>query len=278
MNSGHLHYLAAFADNGAGGNPAGVWVGDELPSPAEMQRIASAVGASETAFIAPATGARRTIRYFSPEAEVPFCGHATIASGVVLGQKSGAGAYTLDTSAGEVIVSTGQRDGHMEASLQSVATRQQPIADADLEEVLHGLRWTHDDLDAGLPPVNAYAGGWHYVIAVAARSTLDQLDYDFDAIKALMLREGLTTLQLVWREREDLFHARNPFPVGGVFEDPATGSAAAALGGYLRDAGFITPPYEFDIRQGEAAGMPSLIRVHVPADGGIVVSGAAREL
>ena len=53
MNSGTLYLLSAFSNNPEGGNPAGVWIGDALPDPAEMQRIAADVGFSETAFIAP---------------------------------------------------------------------------------------------------------------------------------------------------------------------------------------------------------------------------------
>ena len=93
-----------------------------------------------------------------------------------------------------------------------------------------------------------------------------------------MLRENLTTVQLVWRERPDLFHSRNPFPVGGVVEDPATGASAAALGGYLRDAGIIDTPFRFVIQQGETMGRPSLLTVDVPPTGGIVVSGSAIDL
>ena len=74
----------------SGGNPAGVWIGEALPADDEMQRIAAEVGYSETAFLAPdgsgATG-RFRVRYFSPLAEVPFCGHATIASGVALAER-----------------------------------------------------------------------------------------------------------------------------------------------------------------------------------------------
>jgi len=70
-----------------------------------------------------------------------------------------------------------------------------------------------------------------------------------------------------------VFHSRNPFPVGGVVEDPATGAAAAALGGYLRAAGLIPVPSTVTILQGEAMGRPSRIVVDVPVDGGIVVSG-----
>ena len=51
------------------------------------------------------------------------------------------------------------------------------------------------------------------MLAVTDATRLADLKYDFETLKALMLREDLTTLQLVWRERPDLFHARNPFPV-----------------------------------------------------------------
>ena len=60
-----------------------------------------------------------------------------------------------------------------------------------------------------------------------------------------MLHEDLTTLQLVWRESSEIFHSRNPFPIGGIIEHPVTGAAAAALGGYLRNAKLIEVPATF---------------------------------
>ncbi len=278
MVKGKLYHLASFSVGTEGGNPAGVWIGEELPEPATMQQIAADVGASETAFIAPATGRHRSVRYYSPEVEVSFCGHATIASGVVLGREHGEGTYRLDTAIGEVEVTARQRGTQMEASLRSVDTRQERLADETLQEALNCLGWKTDELDPGLPPIKAYAGAWHLILATANAETLDKLDYDFDALRTLMQREGLTTLQLVWRERDDLFHSRNPFPIGGVVEDPATGAAAAALGGYLRDANIVATPFEFQIRQGERMGMPSLLEVEVPQTGGIFVTGVARDI
>ncbi len=275
MTNGTVHHLSAFTDDPAGGNPAGVWVGDELPDAATMQRIAADVGASETAFVAPATGVDREVRYFSPELEVSFCGHATIATGAVLGTLHGEGTYRLATSVGEVLVTARIRNGNAQASLVSVDTRQKPLTDLLLDETLAALGWDSDDLDDSIPPAVAYAGAWHLVLAVAQARRLAELDYDFEKLKALMLRENLTTLQLVWREEEYLFHSRNPFPIGGIVEDPATGAAAAALGGYLRDAGIMAAPATFLIRQGEAMGRPSLITVDVPTSGGIKVTGSA---
>ncbi|HZW59858.1 MAG TPA: PhzF family phenazine biosynthesis isomerase [Woeseiaceae bacterium] len=278
MDQGTLHRLAAFTDDPAGGNPAGVWIGETLPEAAAMQALAALVGYSETAFVAPAAGPQRDIRYYSPEAEVSFCGHATIAAGVVLGRTGGDGTYRLATAIGEVPVRVRRRGGRFEASLESVAPRHEAVPDAVLDEALATLSWARQDLDPALPPARAYAGAWHLVLAAGSAARLADLDYDFDALKRLMLREQLTTLQLVWRERDGLWHARDPFPVGGVVEDPATGAAAAAFGGYLRDAGLLEAPARFIIRQGEVLGRPSLLTVEVPASGGIVVTGAAVDL
>ncbi|QOR37735.1 PhzF family phenazine biosynthesis isomerase [Billgrantia diversa] len=276
--SGTLYRLAAFTDNPNGGNPAGVWLGEALPEPAEMQRIAAEVGYSETAFIAPTNGERRTVRYYSPEAEVSFCGHATVASGVLLGQLSGAGSYMLDTAVGEVMVTVNQVDGEWQASLVSVTPEFRPAAPELVEQVRELLGWQAEELDLEIAPALAYAGAWHLVLACQEKARLERLEYDFEGLKALMLREGLTTLQLVWREGEGDFHSRNPFPVGGVVEDPATGASAAALGGYLRDAGLLQAPAQLTIRQGEAMGWPSRLQVDIPLSGGIVVTGHAVSL
>jgi PhzF family phenazine biosynthesis protein len=275
VDAGTLYRLAAFSDRSEGGNPAGVWVGDTLPEPAVMQRIAASVGFSETAFVAPASGARRTVRYYSPEAEVSFCGHATIATGVLLGQLEGDGSYALDTAVGTVPVVVRSRDGVREASLTSVEPAHAEASEELLSEVLATLDWCVDELDPSIPPARVYAGAWHLVLATAESGRLSELDYDFERLKAAMLRENLTTLQLVWRERELVFHSRNPFPVGGVVEDPATGAAAAALGGYLRDAALLAAPATILIRQGESMGRPSRLTVDIPARGGVVVTGTA---
>lgn len=272
---GQLHRYAAFTDTPGGGNPAGVWIGEALPDAAEMQRIAAEVGYSETAFISPAQGHRRKVRYYSPLKEIDFCGHATIASGVVLGKTEGAGTYQFSIKPGEIQVDVNQKDGGWLASLNSVTPQHKKLEPGLLTEVLTTLGWNESDLNPALPPMLAYAGAWHLVIAVHARERLAKLEYDFNVLKTLMLAHELTTLQLVWKENGNLYHSRNPFPVGGVIEDPATGAAAAALGGYLRDEGLVEAPSSILIKQGEDMGRPSTLFVDIPATGGIVVSGYA---
>jgi PhzF family phenazine biosynthesis protein len=273
--TGRLFRYAAFATTPDGGNPAGVWVGDALPPGAEMQSIAADVACPVTAFLAPAQGFEREVRYFSVEREVDLCGHATIASGVHFGRTQGEGEYRFATRIGTLPVRVRRHDGLWEAEFASAPPRHEPASATLLRAALAALHWSESDLDPTIPPARIYAGNWHLLIAAQAPARLAGLDYDYEPLKALMMIHGLATLQLVWRERPDLFHARDPFPVGGVVEDPATGSGAAALGGYLRDAGLLEAPATLLIRQGEAMGRPSRIAVHIPAAGSIMVSGNA---
>jgi PhzF family phenazine biosynthesis protein len=245
----------------------------------QMQRIAANVGFSETAFLFPdaAGPGHLRVRYFSPLAEVPFCGHATIASTVALAERNGPGQLTLDTAAGEVVVSSRyDEDGALVAALTSVPPRVEPLLDADLDEILAALRWNTADLDPGLPGRVAFAGASHPVLAAATRERLAALDYDFDRLGRLMAERDWITVQLVWREGADVFHVRNPFPPGGVVEDPATGAAAAAFGAYLRELGLVDVPSTITLHQGEDLGRPSRLTVGIPAgDGPITVSGHA---
>ncbi|MFT6350253.1 MAG: PhzF family phenazine biosynthesis protein [Psychromonas sp.] len=278
MNSHTLQKLAAFTSTPEGGNPAGVWIGDALPEPREMQRIAAEVGFSETAFVAPSKGSKRTVRYYSPEAEVAFCGHATIATGVALGKKSGSGTYQFETSIGTIPVEVSEHNGEISAALTSVEPKFEWPSDSLLKEVLSTLGWCLDDLDTNIPPARAFGGNWHLVLAVKSKQRLDDLNYDFEKLKKIMLDDDLTTLQLIWRENDELIHSRNPFPVGGVVEDSATGAAAVALGGYLREAKIINTPKYINILQGEIMGWPSQLNLSIPNVGGIKVSGTAVQL
>ena len=88
QNSIFVQTMAAFTDGDEGGNPAGIAITEALPRESSMQRIAADVGASETVFAAPLSQGWR-VRYFSPETEIPFCGHATIALAAALGEAHG---------------------------------------------------------------------------------------------------------------------------------------------------------------------------------------------
>ena len=282
-----LRYTAFSSDPG-GGNPAGIVLDAAALGDAEMLSIAADVGFSETAFLAPPPpsldappGRGFTVRYFSPLAEVAFCGHATVATAVALAERIGPGELVFSTPAGVVPVTVTERDGVPYATLTSVEPRTSDVSEDDLVEALAALDWQPGDLDPALPPAIANAGNDHLVVAAATRERLATLDYDFDRLKGLMQRRELTTLQLVWRESDAVFHVRDPFPVGGVFEDPATGAAAAAFGAYLRAMGLVRPDEsaQLTLHQGHDMGRPSLLTVGLLAgDARVRVSGTATRL
>lgn len=270
--------LASFADGNAGGNPAGVVICEVLPDVPTMQATAAEVGYSETAFAAPLSGAWR-VRYFAPEIEVPFCGHATIALGAALARREGDGLFHLRLNKAEITVE-GRRDGAaLVAALHSPSTHSEPAPPDLVRDALALFGYTQGDLDPRLPPAIAQGGAKHLVLALAERARLSEMHYELNVGRELMLTHGFTTIALVHAEHQRLFHARNPFAAGGVYEDPATGAAAAALAGYLRDAGWLRDG-TVDIIQGEDMGMRSRIHVEIPpeAGSGIRVSGAVRAL
>lgn len=271
-----LRYTA-FSTDPRGGNPAGIVLDARGMAEADMQRVAAEVGYSETAFLMPRDDGAFDVRYYSPRAEVSFCGHATIAAIVAHAQRHGPGTRLLHTRAGVVRVDV---DDAGLATLVSVEPRVVPLEITDLRALLAALHWQADDLDDALPPAIAYAGAWHPILAVRERARLAQLDYDFDTLANLMAERGWTTVNLVWRESADTFHARNPFPPGGVIEDPATGAAAAALGAYLAHENALPPLRQFVVRQGDDLGRPSRLEVGVPGDPseGIRVSGTATRI
>lgn len=268
--------LAAFSAGSDGGNPAGVVRCEELPDPPTMQALAAEVGYSETVFAAPKSGEWR-VRYFAPEAEIPFCGHATIALGAALAMQRGDGVFALRLNHGAITVEGRRQDSLLFAALQSPPTKSEPAGSDDLALALHLFSYSSGDLDPRFPPAFIEAGARHLMLALASRSRLADMKYDLEVGADLMRRWGLATISLVHAETPSLFHARNPFAAGGVYEDPATGAAAAALAGYLRDIGWPHGGH-VQIRQGDDMGVPCRLHADISPEKGssIRVSGTVR--
>lgn len=189
MKLDDIQRIAAFDDDGQGGNPAGVWLGAALPPAAEMASIAHELGFSETAFAAPEGDGWR-VRYFSPESEVPFCGHATIALGAALARAHGDGRYALILNAAAITVE-GRRDGErVLAALQSPPTRSNPAPAALVDAALALFGITHDELDPRIPPARIHGGADHLVLALSQRDALRAMHYELEAGRSLMREHG----------------------------------------------------------------------------------------
>ncbi|QBR06166.1 PhzF family phenazine biosynthesis isomerase [Streptomyces sp. S501] len=274
-----LRYTAFSADP-EGGNPAGVVLDASGLGDAEMLAVAADLGYSESAFLTDPDGyGGHTVRYFSPKAEVPFCGHATVAAALALAERDGPGDLVFSTPAGPVPVTVVREGGELRATLTSVEPHTEDAAPEDLAEALAALDWPAADLDPALPPRIAYAGARHLVLAAATRERLADLAYDFARLEALMRRLDLTTVQLAWRESATVFHVRDPFPVGGVVEDPATGAAAAAFGAYARELGLVPDDAVLTLHQGADMGRPGTLTVELtPGDARVRVSGTGTRI
>jgi len=276
--------LLAFAAEPGGGNPAGVVLDATSLDDAQMQRIAADLGHPETAFVTAREGDRVAVRYFSPDDEVPFCGHATIATAVALAEIEGAGSYVFDTAAGAVdVVTERDAEGALVAGFTSVEPRVIDLEPEVADRLLGLMGLTHDDLDERMPLAQSFAGNLHPVVAVTAREVFDTFTFDPGAMRELLDERGWKGTAIVVHVEGGLAdglvaEARNLFPVGDITEDPATGSAAASLGAYLRDRVGVPAPFGFTVRQGRHIGRPSVLSVGVPASGGIVVRGGATPL
>ncbi|MBP2216918.1 PhzF family phenazine biosynthesis protein [Arthrobacter sp. CAN_C5] len=253
------------------GNLAGVVLDAETLSWEDMLSIAADLGHSETAFLTEITSTSARVRYFTPLDEIPFCGHATIASGVALSHRGAGPIVAFSTNAGEVLVEV-EPDS---ATLTAVDTVIAPLSDELLDLLLAALRLSRDDLDPALPPAFVRGANPHPIVFVGP-GVLASLDHDHEAVLELQIRNNWNgTVPVVHRGSPERFVSRNPFPRGGIREDSATGSAAAGLGAYLRAGGQLELPAVINIEQGAETGRPSLLAVEIPFEGRIRVTGTA---
>lgn len=257
----NIHRIAAFSHNHMGGNPAGVVISNTMPSDKEMLKIAKEIGYSETAFLQKENNNKWKIRYFSPNLEVDFCGHATIASGAVIGARYGEGVYklVLNHSEIEIYISKTVDKGYL-VTFESPQTWSKPVSESQVNEVLSLFDLSHSELNPDFPVRYAFAGAKHMILVLQDRITLAQMKYLYEPTRELMLKDGLLTINLLWSESDSVFHSRNAFAIGGVYEDPATGAAAAAFAGYLRDINWQGNK-QFKIIQGEDMRVKCLLMV-----------------
>ncbi|MEQ8435539.1 MAG: PhzF family phenazine biosynthesis protein [Oceanicaulis sp.] len=257
---------AAFARGERGGNPAGVAIVDFLPTDAEMQETARRVGYSETVFAAPVSGRDSDwrVRYFAPEGEVAFCGHATLALAHALHKHTGRNRHRLALN--NDTIECAAENGECEILAPPYTGRL--ASNGEIDQIRRFF--TLADGETGPAPLSVVsAGAQHLAVEVRSREILAAMKYDFNAVQRLTRAAGWATVALFFRETAHRIHIRNAFAFGGVVEDPATGAAAAALSGFLQDQNpeaYSDSWVEF--LQGDDMGQPCTIHVHVPAQPG----------
>ncbi|HSW31968.1 MAG TPA: PhzF family phenazine biosynthesis protein [Longimicrobiales bacterium] len=272
--------LDVFTDHTFGGNPLGVFPGaTHLPSDL-MQRVAREMNLSETVFLGPPeSGGDARVRIFTPGKEVPFAGHPTVGSAIYVASTlehspaDGRRTVVLEENVGHVPVEVLFRDGDPVSARFTTAVlpehRPSPVPDADLARLV-GLETS--DLHPTLRPEMVSCGLPFYVVPVASLGAIRRAVLDTPLWKRLVAPLWADHVYLICPEAQgpgvDL-HVRMFAPAAGVPEDPATGSAAAALGGYLAKVdGCEAGSLHWTLEQGLEIGRPSLLHVEADRSGG----------
>jgi trans-2,3-dihydro-3-hydroxyanthranilate isomerase len=283
-----LQIIDAFTDRPLTGNSAGVVLEAAGLEESRMQAVAREVRSSETAFVCGGGGGEPfRVRFFTPAAEVPLCGHATVACFHALAWDG-----RIPLMDGEVVVHQVTGAGRLPLRLKVEGGRLEwvlmgqnpPQVDPYREEVgelaapLGVPREALERADRELgPPARVSTGLPCLHVAVPDRETLRAAAPDFRALKDLSGRLGLVTVQLVTLDSGDpraWARVRTFAPAVGVDEDPVTGTAAGSLGGWLAYVNRLPGEGEkrrFRLLQGEEMSRPGQVEVELQLAGHSVV-------
>ena len=265
-----------FTERRFGGNQLAVLPDAKGLVDAQMQAIAAEFNYAETTFVLPPTSPDHLarVRIFTPRFEMPFAGHPTVGTALVLawlGRVPDNRAFVLEEKAGPVPVRLRPSDGpaaFAEFSAPQAATHGAPLPVPPLAVAL-GLEPADLVTSGGLPCV-ASCGAPFVLVELASLAALARATLDARA----ELPSGAVGVHLFTRETNDVavdLRARMFAPAHGVAEDPATGSAAAALAGYLAGRPNLADGWhEWRIAQGIEMGRPSLIAARARRSQGAV--------
>jgi trans-2,3-dihydro-3-hydroxyanthranilate isomerase len=250
------------------GNPLAVVHGGTVLTTGQMQTIAAEFGLPATAFPLPATtsAADYKLRIFTPARELPFAGHSSVGAAWVLAEAGliRRGDVVQECGAGLLPVRIGTHGAQVDGAEPEVGP------DLDGSSLAAAVGLGPDDLDGDVPAGVAAAGSPFAFLPVrpdaVARARLDGA-----AVRAVTASVALTVVafdRAAWRA-----HVRVFAPAAGVDEDPATGSAAVALGVFLAGRGVLPPEGQTGVAvaQGAEVGRPSELGLLVTTSGGAVV-------
>ncbi len=265
------YIVDAFTNQPFGGNPAGVVLldNDGFPAKELMLHVAAELRYSETAFVHSLSPAKYHVRYFTPQAEVELCGHATIATFSLL--------HSLGLAKGHCLCHTLAGDLHIEADdkvmMQMAAPRiVKTIVDSDEIYSAVGLVGYRP----ALPVQVAYAGLEDIMLPMPDVTTLNNLKPDMDVVASVTDKHQAVSIHpFAIANDGHTAHVRDFAPLYGVPEESATGTANAALTHYLFVNGIIQQHGNYSFLQGEAMGRPSVVSTRINEDGSLYIGGTA---
>jgi PhzF family phenazine biosynthesis protein len=264
-----FHLVNVFTEDGdpLSGNPLCVFEDGCGLEDATMQALALQFNLSETTFLLPSKTATARVRIFTPSYEMPFAGHPTLGSAHVARALKGTGNnISLEMHAGVIPVAANGDRWTLTAS--PPAWRELDMSTDTLAAIL-GL----EPIDIAPRPLWVNAGKEQLIVPLSSEAAVRRVQIDASAWSALKSEDGHNMTYVFADLGGGRVLARFFFPQGrAVLEDPATGSAAANLGGWYL-AMRVPLPLERSISQGEAIGRRSSLGLDVDARGEVRVSG-----
>ena len=270
-----------FTSEPLAGNPlAVVFDADDLDS-AAMQKIAREFNLSESTFVSKPENARHKarVRIFTPDYEMPFAGHPTVGTAIALAERDGDrldGIFVLEENIGPVRCAVSRRDGHPYAEFDLPKLPEQLPLAIEPEVVAAALGLDPQDIGFENHRISHWSAGVPYLtVPVSGPEAAARARFNNDAWMAFSPAKSLDAVASAYvycREtvgQDNDFHARMFVPGNPSYEDPATGSAAAAFAGAI--VHFDQPvdgPNEYWIEQGIEMGRPSRIRLEIEVKGG----------
>ncbi|WP_370299054.1 PhzF family phenazine biosynthesis protein [Pontibacterium sp.] len=272
MNYGY-YTLDVFTNQRFGGNPLAVFPQAEGIDGATMQQIARELNLSETVFVGdPVAENQFPIRIFTPASELPFAGHPTVGTAFLLAK--------LGLATGEqLVLKEGVGDVPVEVSLHQGFAR---FKVAQLPEVSESHLTEQDVADLlGInkeavvrKPIVSSCGIPFQMLELADQETVDQAELNLGVWKERCPDKSLSDLYLFSQKEGGQLYTRMFGPAFGIPEDPATGSAAAALTGALAleavQQNFKHEVLTFMVEQGVRMGRPSRIECGATFNDGVV--------
>ncbi len=275
-----FHTLDVFTEHRFGGNPLAVVPDAAALSDAEMQRIAAEFNLSETAFVLPpAKGGTHRVRIFTPASEMPFAGHPTIGTALLLAALDSSGApslFVFEEGVGHVSVRLDQAAGAVLAELEAAQAVEVRPATATIDDIVAVLSLTRDDLasDSSAPLAASCGVPFLFVplgsVEALARARINPSLWEA-SIRGTWAPHVYPYVYLDGPSSPTI-RARMFAPALGIAEDPATGGAATALAALLAETD-LTRERRWTISQGVEMGRPSSIKARAQrrADGSVAV-------
>ncbi|WP_026671995.1 PhzF family phenazine biosynthesis protein [Alkalihalobacterium bogoriense] len=281
-----VFHVDAFTEEKFSGNPAGVVPEATTLTKNQMQQIAREVHLSETAFLMPTTNGNADFRilYFTPQTEIDFCGHATLAAAWIVAtetewQKE---SVRFETNIGIVPVEFTFEDQKL---LQAYMTQAKPKTKdlkIDIDELASILGLQKTDFDQTIPIKLASTGNWHLLVPVKTRKAIENAVPNFSLLRKHNENKNIITTHLFTFDCDIegcLLYTRDFAPAVGIDEDPFTGSANGALAGYLALEAFEqVNRNSYIIAQGHKVGRPGYCHVTIENNGNqptVKIGGAA---